>query len=47
MLVEPDGTSRGSLGTPELDDAGRAHADELMWSERSEQREDGRCSSST
>ena len=39
MLVEPDGTRRGSLGSPELDDEGARHADELMWSERSEQRD--------
>ena len=38
MLVEPDGTRRGSLGSPELDDEAARHADELMWSERSEQR---------
>jgi xanthine dehydrogenase accessory factor len=38
MLVEPDGCRRGSLGSPELDDEAARHADELMWSERSEQR---------
>jgi xanthine dehydrogenase accessory factor len=38
MLVEPDGIRRGSLGSPELDDEAARHADELMWSERSEQR---------
>jgi xanthine dehydrogenase accessory factor len=38
LLVEPDGTRRGSLGSPELDDEGARHADELMWEERSEQR---------
>ena len=38
MLVEPDGSRRGSLGSPELDDEAARHADELMWSERSEQR---------
>jgi xanthine dehydrogenase accessory factor len=38
LLVEPDGTRRGSLGSPELDDEGARLADELMWSERSEQR---------
>jgi xanthine dehydrogenase accessory factor len=38
MLFEPDGGRRGSLGSPELDDEAARHADELMWSERSEQR---------
>jgi xanthine dehydrogenase accessory factor len=38
MLVEPDGERRGSLGSPELDDEAARQADELMWSERSEQR---------
>ena len=38
MLLEPDGSRRGSLGSPELDDEAARHADELMWSERSEQR---------
>jgi xanthine dehydrogenase accessory factor len=38
MLVEPDGNRRGSLGSPALDDEAARHADELMWSERSEQR---------
>jgi len=38
MLFEPDGSRRGSLGSPELDDEAARHADELMWSERSEQR---------
>jgi xanthine dehydrogenase accessory factor len=38
LLVEPDGARRGTLGSPELDDEAARHADELMWSERSEQR---------
>jgi len=38
LLVEPDGSRRGTLGSPELDDEAARHADELMWSERSEQR---------
>jgi xanthine dehydrogenase accessory factor len=38
LLVEPDGTRRGSLGSPELDDEAARHADELMWAERSDQR---------
>ena len=38
VLFEPDGSRRGSLGSPELDDEAARHADELMWSERSEQR---------
>jgi xanthine dehydrogenase accessory factor len=38
VLFEPDGGRRGSLGSPELDDEAARHADELMWSERSEQR---------
>ena len=38
MLVLPDGTRVGSLGAVEVDDEGAAHADELMWTERSEKR---------
>jgi xanthine dehydrogenase accessory factor len=38
LLVLPDGTRQGTLGSPELDDEAARHADELMWSERSEQR---------
>src|SRR5919206_278963 len=41
LLVLPDGTRSGSLGSPELDEEGARHADELMWAERSEQREEG------
>lgn len=39
LLVEVGGTRTGSLGTPELDAAGAAAADELMWTERSAQRD--------
>jgi xanthine dehydrogenase accessory factor len=38
LLVLPDGTRAGSLGSPELDDEGARHAEELMWAERSEKR---------
>jgi xanthine dehydrogenase accessory factor len=38
LLVLPDGSRDGSLGSPELDDEGTRHADELMWAERSEKR---------
>jgi xanthine dehydrogenase accessory factor len=38
LLVLPDGTRSGSLGSPELDDEGARHAEELMWAERSEKR---------
>ncbi len=36
MLVLPDGTRRGTLGSGALDDVGAQNADVLMWSERSE-----------
>jgi xanthine dehydrogenase accessory factor len=39
MLVGPDGERIGSLGDAALDQAAAAHADELMWAERSELRE--------
>src|SRR5213592_677382 len=39
LLVRADGSSDGSLGA--LDDAALRHADELMWAERSEAREEG------
>ncbi|MGZ6644581.1 MAG: XdhC family protein, partial [Solirubrobacteraceae bacterium] len=39
LLVLPDGTRAGTLGAPELDDEAARHADELMWAERSEQRD--------
>jgi xanthine dehydrogenase accessory factor len=41
MLVLTDGSTEGTLGDPVLDEAAARHADELMWSERSEQREEG------
>lgn len=40
MLVSADGATEGSLGDPALDRAAVRHADELMWAERSEQREE-------
>jgi xanthine dehydrogenase accessory factor len=36
MLVLADGTRSGTLGSDVLDNFAAAHADELMWSERSE-----------
>ena len=39
MLFAADGSSEGSLGDEALERAAAAHADELMWAERSEQRE--------
>jgi xanthine dehydrogenase accessory factor len=39
LLVAADGATRGTLGDPALDAAAAAHADELMWLERSERRE--------
>ena len=36
LLVLADGTRSGTLGDEALDNAAAAHADELMWSERSE-----------
>jgi xanthine dehydrogenase accessory factor len=39
LLVRADGTRVGALGDQALDDAAAAFADELMWLERSEQRE--------
>jgi xanthine dehydrogenase accessory factor len=38
LLVLPDGTREGTLGSPELDAEGARLADELMWAERSERR---------
>jgi xanthine dehydrogenase accessory factor len=38
MLVRPDGEAQGSLGDAERDARGIAHAEELMWAERSELR---------
>jgi len=36
LLVHADGTRSGSLGSAALDEAAAVHADELMWTERSE-----------
>jgi len=41
LLVLADGSTEGTLGDPVLDEAAARHADELMWSERSEQRAEG------
>jgi xanthine dehydrogenase accessory factor len=38
LLVLPDGSRFGSLGTPERDEEGARQAEDLMWSERSEKR---------
>lgn len=38
LLVLADGATDGSLGDPALDVAAVAHAEELMWTERSERR---------
>jgi xanthine dehydrogenase accessory factor len=40
LLVRADGEHEGTLGDAELDAEGTAHAEELMWAERSEQRGD-------
>lgn len=40
MLVNVDGSTSGTLGDPELDAEGRTHAEELMWTEKSEMRGD-------
>jgi xanthine dehydrogenase accessory factor len=39
LLVRADGSREGSLGAPELDQAGLDAAEELLWAERSETRE--------
>jgi xanthine dehydrogenase accessory factor len=39
LLVRADGSTAGSLGA--LDEVALRHADELMWAERSESREEG------
>ena len=39
LLVRDDGGTEGGLGSPELDAAAVEAAEELMWAERSEQRE--------
>jgi xanthine dehydrogenase accessory factor len=41
LLVRPDQSVEGTLGTPELDSAAVALGEELMWAERSERREVG------
>jgi xanthine dehydrogenase accessory factor len=41
LLVRADGERRGTLGDPDLDRRGLAHAEELIWAERSELREEG------
>jgi xanthine dehydrogenase accessory factor len=41
LLVRADGSTEGSLGSDELDRAGTAAAEELLWAERSETRELG------
>lgn len=40
LLVREGGEREGSLGDPELDAAALAHAEELLWAERSELRDD-------
>jgi xanthine dehydrogenase accessory factor len=40
MLVRADGEASGTLGDPERDAQALAHAEELMWAERSELRGD-------
>jgi xanthine dehydrogenase accessory factor len=41
MLVRPDGSTEGSLGDEALERKATEYADELMWAERSEAREEG------
>jgi xanthine dehydrogenase accessory factor len=41
LYVAADGSTRGTLGDPVIDEAAARHADELMWNERSERREEG------
>ena len=41
MLVRPDGSTEGSLGDEALERKAAAHADDLMWAERSDAREEG------
>jgi xanthine dehydrogenase accessory factor len=41
MLVTADGERRGTLGDEALEAAAARHADELMWLERAERREEG------
>jgi xanthine dehydrogenase accessory factor len=40
LLVGADGTRTGSLGDPALDEEAARHAEELMWAERSERRDE-------
>jgi xanthine dehydrogenase accessory factor len=40
MLVGVDGETEGTLGDPDLDAQARAHVEELIWTERSELRDD-------
>jgi xanthine dehydrogenase accessory factor len=44
LLVTADGARLGSLGDQALEDAAARHADELMWIERAERREEGESS---
>ena len=44
LLVRPDGGAEGGLGDTELDRAAVEAAEELMWAERSEVREQGQSS---
>jgi xanthine dehydrogenase accessory factor len=41
LLVGADGSRSGSLGDEALEDSAARHADELMWLERSERRDEG------
>jgi xanthine dehydrogenase accessory factor len=40
LLIGADGAREGGLGAPELDDRAVVHAEELMWRERSELRDE-------
>jgi xanthine dehydrogenase accessory factor len=40
LLVRVDGATEGTLGDPELDAEAKAHAEDLMWVEKSEMRGD-------
>jgi xanthine dehydrogenase accessory factor len=44
LLVLADGAVEGSLGDDALDRVATAHAEDLMWTERSERREEGEVS---
>ena len=44
LLLRADGSTEGSLGSPELDREGLAAAEELLWAERSETRDVGETS---